>query len=152
MFSGDLRHFFPPFLFPYSNSFSPACELFNPILRLVRMVLVYVRITLFEWCVTVKGMVFRIGLLATRLPLSDCFRGASIGFASHKTADGAGKSRTIRRANWRYEPRQVRKGSRREVKLDGKKPKSRIVCHFHAQKVVREQRITGIFDYFCALK
>ena len=106
MFSGDLRHFPPPFLFPYSNSFSPVCELFNPILRLVRMVLVYVRITLFEWCVTVKGMVFWIGLLATRLPISECFRGASIGFASHKTAGSTGESRTIQRANWRHETRK----------------------------------------------
>lgn len=35
-------------------------------------------------------MTFRIGLLATRLSISECFQGASIGFVFHKTAGSAG--------------------------------------------------------------
>lgn len=103
MFSGDLRHFslLPWFLIPIS--FLPVCELFNPIIRLVRFAFVCVRIISFEWCITVKGMTFRIGLLATRLSISECFRGASIGFVSHKTTDCAGRSRTIRQGNCQHE-------------------------------------------------
>ncbi len=142
-FSGDLRPLLPPSLF-FSSSL--VCELLNSILRFVRFAFVCVRIILLEWHATVKGMTFQIGLLTTRLSISECFRGASIGFASHKTAGSIRKSQTIRQANWRYE---VWKGGRREVKRDGKKPKSRTICHFHAQKVVREQGIAGIFDYLC---
>ena len=77
-------------------------------------------------------MTLKTDLPATLLPISECFRGASIGFAFHKKR------------------RQYRKGGRRKVKWNGKKPKSRTGCHFHAQKVVREQGITGFFGYFCA--
>lgn len=68
-------HFLPPvgFLIRFSGSF----EWCSSMCGLHRL----------NGCVTVKGMAFRIGLLATRLPISECFRGASIGFVGHKTAD-----------------------------------------------------------------
>lgn len=131
MFLGDLRHFFSPFLFPHAPThflpsvsflirFSGSFEWCSSMCGLHRL----------NGCVIVKGMAFRIGLLATRLPISECFRGASIGFVGHKTAGSAGESRTIRQANYWHEARQVRKGGKREKekKWDGKKPNSRTVC------------------------
>jgi len=137
-FSSGLKHLLPPSLSLYPNSFSPACELLNPVLRFVRFVFACVRIISFEWRVTVKDMTFRIGLLATRLPISECFQGAGIGFASHKTAGSAGKSRTIRRANCRYEaPANSERRQTRGKERDNRKSKSRTVCHSHAQKNAR---------------
>lgn len=66
-------------------------------------------------------MAFRIGLLAARLPIYEYFRGASIGFVSHKTADSAGRSRTIRQGNCQQKPRKVQKGGRQERGRTGRR-------------------------------